>query len=260
MGPDGPPSTDRLPPLRVYTWGEGPPVLLIHGSVLAGRPTWAPLRGLSEHRLLLVPNRRGYLPGPPAAEESHDVDVRDMTSIARDAGKPVHVIGHSRGAAVALGLARARPDLVRSLVLLEPPALGSNAAVSDAVRRWRADFRRLQEATYASKRDVLAAFFTFIGADTPIPRVLPAALEVHLELLLRSQPPWLWSDQLLTGRASRPTMVISGGHSAAFEDAADRLAEHLGARRELLCGHGHLVQHHPRAPALIEEFLSAGER
>lgn len=248
-----------VPPLQVHTWGAGPPVLLIHGSVLAGRPTWAPLRGLSERRLLLVPNRRGYLPGPSAPRESHELDVKDMAAIAADVGEPVHVVGHSRGAAVALGLARERPDLVRSLVLLEPPALGPDAAVSDAVRNWRADFRRLQEAEYESKRDVLAAFFGFVGVHQPVPDVLPAALEAHLELLLHSQPPWVWSSQLLTGRLCQPALVISGDHSGAFEDAADQLAAHLGARRERLSGRGHLVQHHPRATALISEFLTRCE-
>ena len=43
----------------------GPPrVLLLHGSVANGEATWAAQRPLAERFELVVPNRRGFPPGP----------------------------------------------------------------------------------------------------------------------------------------------------------------------------------------------------
>ncbi len=43
-------------------------------------------------------------------------------------------------------------------------------------------------------------------------------------------------------RASFPKLVVSGGHSEAFEALCDVLAERLGAERAVLPGAGHSVQ------------------
>lgn len=52
--------------------------------------------------------------------------------IARAAlGAPVDVIGHSFGATVALRLALERPELVRSLVLVEPVLFAAAKAAED---------------------------------------------------------------------------------------------------------------------------------
>jgi pimeloyl-ACP methyl ester carboxylesterase len=75
--------------------------------------------------------------------------ARDLAIVAEHIGAPLHVIGHSRGGAVALALAIERPDLVRSLVLADPGGLEAllpdtpegrrmreeSAAMFDALRR-----------------------------------------------------------------------------------------------------------------------------
>lgn len=54
-----------------------------------------------------------------------------------------------------------------------------------------------------------------------------------------------------------PMLVVSGGHSAAFDAVCDVLQEHLGAHRAALPGAGHSV---PRLGepfnALVESFVS----
>jgi hypothetical protein len=44
------------------------------------------------------------------------------------------------------------------------------------------------------------------------------------------------------GAAPFPKLVVSGGHSAAFEAVCDVLEERLGAERAVLPGAGHSVQ------------------
>ena len=57
-----------------------------------------------------------------------------------------------------------------------------------------------------------------------------------------------------------PKLVISGGHSPAFESVCDMLAERIGAERAVLAGRGHTI---PSLGApynmLVEAFLSRAE-
>lgn len=101
--------------------GAGDPVLLVHGSLTADWLTPVGRRLVSDGFRVLRLNRAGYgqsrdLAGgvDVAAHGEHAAKVLDAAGVER-----AHVVGHSTGGAVALQLARTRPDLVRSLVLLE---------------------------------------------------------------------------------------------------------------------------------------------
>ena len=204
------PSAEQAVGLRMVSWGTGHPALLLHGALLGGRPTWSPLRGLSAGWRLLVPNRRGYQPGPRADVECQQCDVRDAAALLSELDEPAHVIGHSRGAVVALAVARRCPELVRSLVLLEPPPLDAADAVSGQVRQWRAALAEL-DVRFPRDEDLLAAFFQLVGADDPVPEPLPDVVRAHVALLRRSPPPWVDDDLLADGPLECPVMVVSGG-------------------------------------------------
>ncbi len=105
---------------------RGDPTVLVHGS-LTDSTTWSRvLAGLAGGVSLLVYDRRGYgrsTPGPRPTPVRTDAEDLGALLEATDF-YPVHLVGHSYGAAVALRLAAERPDLVRSLALHEPPFLG----------------------------------------------------------------------------------------------------------------------------------------
>lgn len=138
-------STDRTPPPMVPTSaspltridigevqlatrvleGSGGVLLFIHGS-FDDHHTWLPLtRALAETgHTMVVYDRRGH---------SASTDVAGQGTIRQDADDaarlierlglgPVHVVGHSYGAGLAVLLAAQRPELVSSLYLHEPPA------------------------------------------------------------------------------------------------------------------------------------------
>src|SRR5215207_9318626 len=108
--------------LNVTVWGEGEPAVFVHGSFGWGEETWQAQRPLadSSYRLLLV-DRRGF--GATPADGRPDFE-RDADDIAALLDEPSHLVGHSYGGVVSLLAAARRPDAIRSLAVIEPPALG----------------------------------------------------------------------------------------------------------------------------------------
>src|SRR5437764_15353548 len=110
-----------------------PRVLLVHGSVMNGEATWAAQRALAERFELVVPNRRGFPPGP----EVKRVDFEDEAVWLEQFLEPgAHLVGHSYGGVIAILAAARRPELVRSLTMIEPPAFAvvrGNSAVDEFV-------------------------------------------------------------------------------------------------------------------------------
>src|SRR5919202_1092238 len=100
--------------LRVFERGEGPPLLLVHGS---GGSAWNfdELASRLPDRRLIVPDLPGHggsspLPAAPSLAGFAD-------ALAPLLGEPTDVLGHSLGGVVALRLAERPPALVRRGVL-----------------------------------------------------------------------------------------------------------------------------------------------
>ncbi len=104
--------------------GEGDPVLLIHGALVAD--TMRPLveaPALATSRRIMY-HRRGYGQSPrsaPVQPVSLAAHAEDAFGLLDHVGADdAHVVGHSMGALIALVLAARHPQRVRSLALLEP--------------------------------------------------------------------------------------------------------------------------------------------
>jgi pimeloyl-ACP methyl ester carboxylesterase len=105
--------------------GAGEPVVLIHGAFIA--ESYAPLcaePALARNRLVRY-HRRGYASSSPVPEPfSVAQEAADCRGLLRGLGiERAHVVGHSSGGVIALQLALAAPEVVHSLVLLEPALL-----------------------------------------------------------------------------------------------------------------------------------------
>ena len=106
--------------------GSGEPVLLIGTGPIADsfRPIVSE-RALAERYRLITYRQRGQATGTqspaPVSFARHAADAAallDHLGVSR-----AHVAGHSTGAAIALELAIARPEVVHTLALLEPPLM-----------------------------------------------------------------------------------------------------------------------------------------
>ena len=118
--------------------GHGDPILVVHGTVGDFRSWSEKLMPLAEHYRVITYSRRAHYPNAWPADYAHclpNVHAADLAALIEALGLgPTHLFGHSYGALVSLVLARERPDLVRTLVLGEPPLL----SLLDATEEGRA--------------------------------------------------------------------------------------------------------------------------
>jgi len=151
-----------------YFWrAEGmgeTPAHFIHCSLASSR-VWLPLMAEFAPQLRSTAIDMPGHGGTDMPVEGVDLQVQAAeASIAliEQTGAPVHLIGHSYGATVALRVAYARPDLVRSLVMIEPVFYALlDDANDDAFARTIAVERLFGE--YFEAGDLRAAARQFIG-------------------------------------------------------------------------------------------------
>jgi len=126
---------------RVTGDSGAPPVVFVHGT-LADLNSWGGQENLFAQRYrVLVYSRRYHRPNPQAEDNQtyspkiHSEDLAAML-LTLDLA-PAQIIGSSYGAYTALQLARDHPQLVRGLVLAEPPiaSLLTGSEAGDSARR-----------------------------------------------------------------------------------------------------------------------------
>jgi pimeloyl-ACP methyl ester carboxylesterase len=103
--------------------GAGEPLVLVHGSWIDGRVWDAVFPTLAQSFQVVAYDRRGHSrsSGPPGQGSIRE-DVEDLVALIDRLGiAPANVAGVSWGGSIALRLAAARPELVRSLAVHEPP-------------------------------------------------------------------------------------------------------------------------------------------
>lgn len=228
-----------MPDLFIEEWGEGAPVVLVHGSLATGRDEWQAQQTLADEGYrLLVLDRRGYGNSPAAIGEDF---VRDAEDIADVLSGGAHVVAHSYGGLGAMFAAAQRREATRSLALLEPPAF-TMTADNDAARL----VERVRSIWEDDVSDIvwLERFLESVGTepeDLP-PHVLTEAARM-VPLVRNCRPPWDREPPIAElADAPFPKLVVSGGHSRGFDAICDELADKTKARRAVVAGAGHEIQ------------------
>jgi pimeloyl-ACP methyl ester carboxylesterase len=115
--------------LNLLEWGDpaADPLVLCHG-MWDHAHSFAVLAPLLARRYRVVAlDARGHGDSAWAAAYSWLTDVLDIVAVLRALGRPVHLVGHSKGGGQATEAARAVPALVRKLVNVDgfgPPPFG----------------------------------------------------------------------------------------------------------------------------------------
>ena len=112
--------------LHYIVQGKGEPLIFIHGTIGDYRAWISRMQPYSENYRVVSYSRRYAYPNEQKFDSLVDYSVRvhadDLYTLIQKLGfKKVHLVGHSYGAFTALTMALDHPEMVRSLVLGEPP-------------------------------------------------------------------------------------------------------------------------------------------
>lgn len=241
--------TSRLDGIHVTRWGDtGPVALMIHGGPqggpAGGADQWAAQRPLVQRgRRLVVPDRPGHGRSPSRGPEDMEIDAvwagELLAGLA--GGGPVHVVGHSYGACIALIVAAQRSGDVASLTLIEAPVF--------AVARHDPDVRALRDelaTLLAADLKPIARLIEFSRAvriptrrDTPV--ASPAQLAAMGRGLVAMRSPTDWDGRITVetvARARVPVLALTGAGNPGFDAIGAGLAAATGGEhRVIACGH-----------------------
>ncbi|MGX1541303.1 alpha/beta fold hydrolase [Streptomyces adustus] len=245
-------------PVAYVEYGEGRPVLVLHGVGVDHREAVAcfePALAVRDGYRRIYPDLPGMgrTPGPASLRSANDVlDVllgfADEVSGADD----LLVVGHSAGAYYAQGIAARRPDRVSGLALVCPlftaarevPAHHAVVAADDLGSE---EFRRYFVVQSAAMLDRYERFVA-----PAIPLVDQAAMERIGER---------WELEATEGPAyPGPTLVVAGRQDSVvgYVAAADLLDHYPRATLAVLDGAGHALPHEqPEVLAgLMDDWLA----
>jgi len=249
------------------TGDSGPTIVLVHGAWVDSA-SWrflAPI--LAETHRVVRYDRRGHSRsgGPGMRHGSREQQERDLAALIEmlDLG-PVHLVGSSYGASIALGLAAGRPHLVRSVVAHEPPLIGVARPRSDLAERLArvATLTELVVADLAGGNHRRGAI-RFIeelalgpGSWFTLPEPTRRAIVANAPTFLEVVGDPLWGSVPRDVDPSIPVLLTAGGVSPSWLPAiVDALAEgvyaHAAHRTFEDAGHAPHLTHHAVFAATI---------
>jgi len=224
--------------LEYFEQGAGEAVVLLHSTGASGSQ-WRRLAAeLGDRFRVVAPDLCGYGGSGPwkgKGEISLAAEAALVAALIERLDQPVHLVGHSFGGAVALRLAQERPELLKSLVLIEPVAFHLLRA-GDAIDAQAFDeISRVADGVARSLAcgDFQGGFGRFVdywsgeGAWTAVPEDKRGPLATRLGKVALD----FWSalnDPTRLGDLAEldvPTLVIRGGTSPL---PVRRIAWHLG--------------------------------
>lgn len=162
-------TSSGTPTLRIARGGRAgaPPLLLLHG-VTRNHGDFAGLfPRLADDLRLIAVDHRGHGGSGRASRYLVTDYVADAVRLLHDdLREPVVILGHSLGAMVAAGVAAMVPELVRGLVLEDPPFQTMGTRISGTA--WHAQFTGMREAALrGGSVDTLAAALAAIELPRP---------------------------------------------------------------------------------------------
>jgi pimeloyl-ACP methyl ester carboxylesterase len=214
--------------------GDGSPLVLLHGGMMTIDLDFAALLpGLAERHRVIAVELQGHgrtadidREITPAALAGDVVALLDTLGVDR-----AHVLGHSTGAAVALQLAVAHPDRVRSVV----PVSGS--VRPDGMHPDLSDPAKFATSPLMPTAADFAAMRSAYETLSPHPDRFDAFLQ---KMSASSADLVGWSDEQLAG-ITAPTLIVQGDRDfTTVEHAALMLALIPGSQLAVLPGTTHM--------------------
>ncbi len=251
--------------------GSGEPLVLVHGG-WSDRNNWQTVaHELSRSFRVVAYDRRGHGLSTRGVDGTRRDQEDDLAALIEALGDgPATVVGTSFGGSIALGLASRRPELVRSLVVHEPPLISlvaGDPAVQPELAAVQASIQGVLARVAAG--DAAGAARQFVeevafqpGAWEQLPPPLRETMIDTAPALLAEQKDPLWAvadPEALAGIAC-PVLITEGDESPGwFRRIVEQLLDTIeGAEVHTYRGAGHAPHlTHPRDYlATVDGFLS----
>lgn len=253
-------------PIHLVESGEGPRVVLVHGSAqgssVGGAKHFANQAGLAAKGwTVITPDRPGH--GLSPAPDRGDDAALDAVWVAELLGEGGHLVGHSFGGAVALAAAARRPVAVRTLTLIEP-ALQKVATDLPVVRKFI--FKLVATAMLSfSPAKRIKRISKFLGIPD---NIRGGTSKEELDRMGRSfgklklpSRDEIMAQLAVVKDAKIPLTVVTGGWNGAFDAVAGRVAELGGGRHVVIQSPHHFPQNvSEEFNDLLDATMRAAER
>ena len=262
--------------------GAGPAITFLHGLSMS-RATWGRfLPDLEARFRVLRLDQRGHGESSHAGDYTLDSYIADAVAFLEGVvGEPSMLVGHSLGGVVAHGVAQSRPDLVRSVLLEDPPLYVAERLASgldrDEASPIATFFPLMQQlcrdmqargAAVDEYEAMLAAVPSLTGAGTMADAVGPEAVRAMGEAFSQLDPevftPAIDGSAIsgkpdLSASLACPAVVLRAdpklGPAFSAEDEARFLQTNQNARVVEFEGASHAI--HDEQPArFLEELLA----
>lgn len=207
-------------PFAYQDEGKGQPLLLIHGSLCDYRYWQAQVPSLSKHFRVIAPSLRHYAPCRLSSKEgfNHRQHAQDLCHLLTTLSiKKAHVLGHSRGAAVAIAMAVSQPNTVASLILADtaiklPHPVEDNTPFTHEV---------LTLITQGNIEEGLRLFLDKVSGEGTYQRMVrwfKIMLKDNINTLEQQyqEPPFMYNEQAFTTLSAVPITLITGKQSPAY--------------------------------------------
>ena len=243
--------------LHYRSYGEGPPVVLLHG-LFGSLDNWHSIsRELARRFRVYAPDQRNHGDSPHSAEMNYPAMAEDVLDFIRSIGlERAAVVGHSMGGKTAMELALAHPEAVDRLVVVDI----SPRAYAPCHERIFNGLLALEPAGFENRGEIEAALAPAIPSKSvrqfllkSLARDPGGAFRWKLNLRDLFANYGRLSEALAGNRVFRgPALFLRGGKSEYLPESDWGLVRSLfpGARLETVAGAGHWV--HAEAP---EPFL-----
>jgi len=259
--------------LHYISAGTGEPVILLHGGQGDYR-SWEPqMAALSRYYRVISYSRRYNFPNQnPQTATNHSVlvEAADLAALIKALHlKRANLVGTSMGAATALTLAIEHPNMVRSLVLAEPPLLAWAKHFQDGAL-YEDFMRRIQDPArdaFAAGNDEAAMRFFVDGFAMPgrFDKLAPEArLGVmqnagFFRMMTRSQDPYPDLPRAQLRGLRLPVLVITGEKTVEIHRRIDEeLSKAIPRARSATipnAGHGSPRENPGAFTEVVENFL-----
>ncbi len=249
-------------------FGQGPPIVILHG-LLGFFDNWQTIaRALADNYWVITPDLRNHGRSPHADTHTYGEMSQDVLSLLDQLGIPsATLMGHSMGGKVAMQLALDHPERIDRLVVIDmapTAASGGHETIFHALLHLDLQHLRTREEADARLKEHIP--------DTAVRQFLLKNLTRHSDgsFAWKMNLPVLWkyySDILSAVNGvpfAKPALFVRGGNSNYIRPDDEAVIRQLFPRAQIetIVGAGHWV--HADKPqellALLRSFLTAADR